>query len=65
MRFTAHPKHNRQVLLKVNDNNFFLEKLDLKTIIDDESIEASICRRVRKIESHLFDEYESELLTYQ
>lgn len=49
----------------VEDEKSAPQQLMLKIIADDESREASIRRRVRKLENNLFDEYGDELCAFR
>ena len=55
----------KPVTLSKMDDLKFLTKKQAIRIINNKSETASICQRVRKIESHLLDEYKSELCAYK
>lgn len=65
MCLTTSTKRDCLVLSQADYQKFLTKKLAPQVITDDESMEASIYQRVRTIESFLFDEYCSELLTYR
>ncbi len=52
------------MLSKMNDLKYLTKKQAIR-ITNDESETTSICQRVRKIESHLLDEYEAESRAYK